>query len=193
MHDAAHGKQQAALPCAPSSAMDALYNGYWGMGTSRPSRSSRMIAFSIMRTAGLAPSVRKMFCRAQRAAAAVRRFGAGCRWPQRVSQACPRPAALLAQWSLQSEHCQKGERMQCTSGEAWGVRQMIASSNAGAEDVEESCKISGASSLAAGCSVSEPHPHARGAAVQASMRMGTVSGMGDRSRLGQRAPHHGAQ
>ena len=34
------------------------------MGISRPSRSSRMMAFSIVRTAGLAPSARKMCCRA---------------------------------------------------------------------------------------------------------------------------------
>jgi hypothetical protein len=42
--------------------MDALYRGYCGMGTSTPSRESRIIALSAMRTATLAPSVRKMFC-----------------------------------------------------------------------------------------------------------------------------------
>ena len=42
--------------------MDAEYRGYWGMGTRMPSLPSLMMAFSARRTAGLAPSVRKMFC-----------------------------------------------------------------------------------------------------------------------------------
>ena len=42
--------------------MAALYSGYCGMGTRMASRESRMTAFSIMRTATEAPSVRKMFC-----------------------------------------------------------------------------------------------------------------------------------
>jgi hypothetical protein len=42
--------------------MLAEYSGYCGMGTRMPSRSSRMIAFRMKRTAGEAPSVRKMFC-----------------------------------------------------------------------------------------------------------------------------------
>ena len=42
--------------------MLAEYRGYWGTGTRMPSLSFLMIAFSMYRTAGEAPSVRKICC-----------------------------------------------------------------------------------------------------------------------------------